>query len=167
MQTSATSNLIRALHFSCKVLGAWVRQASRSNFPKPYIFDADNNLAGAFQRVQAQGISFKYDVGDVDENGKEVPLSKRYARMVQCLTAAYADPEIETIILDSASAISDYVMAEVLTKINKSELTGTDWNYYFSAWKQLIMKLRAQGKPLIIIAHTRLEKDGLDGKYSI
>lgn len=149
-------------------------------FPRPYIFDADNNLSGAFRRLNEKKITFSYDIGLIDDEGKEVPLSptsqyvkggslirtadhtnSRYWRMIKCLTEAALSPDIDTIILDTASTISDYIMAECMRLL--PTVTGNmeipSWGVYLDAWKKLIIKIRSQQKAVVLIVHERVEKD--------
>jgi len=135
-------------------------------FPRPYIFDADNNLAGAFRRLSEKNITFAYDIGNIDENNAIVPEPLRYTRMTKCITAAFSSPDIDTVILDSASAVSDYIIADILRQTGKPNLVMQDWGVYLNAWKKLITACRSQSKTFILTAHDKLEKDEMDGSIT-
>lgn len=137
-------------------------------FPKPYIFDADNNLSGAIRRLRGQGQDHNilYDIGNVDDDGKEVlenATTNRYTRMSKCLIEAVKSPDVQTIIVDSASALSDYMMTEVLRQANRKQMTVPDWGSYLFLFKNLITQVRSQGKLFVMTAHEKPEKDEVSG----
>lgn len=149
-------------------------------FDRPYIFDADNNLSGIARKLKAAGTKFSYDIGNFDENGKEVPLSptsqyvkggsivrpadasnSRYWRMLKCFGEAAASANVGTLIGDSSTTIGDYITAETMRLL--PTVTGAmeipSWGVYLAVWKKLLIGLRSQAKPVIFICHERMEKD--------
>lgn len=134
-------------------------------FPHPYVFDADLNLGGTLRWLREQKLNLPvgYDQGDVDENGKEVPPTNRWLRMNTCLKTVFADPTVETVILDSCTKISDYIIAEIKRQYGVQQITIQQWGIYLEMWKLLISQVRAQRKLSIFICHERPEKDDVDG----
>jgi len=136
-------------------------------FPKTYVFIADLNFESAkryLQKINNIANIVGIDVGDVDETGKVIPLSERYARMFKCLGEAIKDPNVETIFIDSATFISDYIMAKLTLA---SSIETIPWGKekggdYLRVWRSLINQLRTSGKRFIMSAHERVLKGVLD-----
>lgn len=144
-------------------------------WPNPYLYDADNNLAGAVRRAKLRGIKFKYDVGVLldkdkikDDNVNILP-GDRYETMVARLKIAFADPNITTVIIDSCSAVSEFIIAYILKAALKTEMSIPLWGEYLKVWKNFITWSRSQKKPVIFTAHENYEKDEADQtfKYSV
>src|SRR5438552_15536860 len=85
-------------------------------FPGVYVADLDMNLAGPLRWLKEHNKSLPvgYDIIDRDESGKEVAPNMRYTRLAKCLQDAVVNPEVKTIVVDSATKLSDYMIAEVL-----------------------------------------------------
>jgi hypothetical protein len=146
-------------------------------FPKPYIFDADGNLAGPVRHLK--GVEFKYDSGLVDDDNKPVTPFNRWNHMTKCITAAVKDPDVETIILDSLSAWSEYAkddikrqrglnpMAKNAPSVNETNrgiipLIQQEWDTFAFYFTNLITNLKGCGKSVIITAHHELKTDAQD-----
>ena len=124
------SLLIQGIHGTGKTTLA-------AHFPKPYIIDCDDNLCGAMRGLRAKGVKFKWDTplidsadnrinvieGSIDKNDKPIPFTRadgqtqsglkskcRYVRMMELLSEAFGDPGTETVVLDSATAITDIII---------------------------------------------------------
>lgn len=134
------------------------------HFPGAYIADCDINLAGPFRWLKANNgtMPVGYDIIDRDETGKEVNPADRYIRLAACLTAAAKDPAVQTIVIDSATKLSDYMLAEVLRQQNKKDMSIQMWGFYLALWKQFISQISAQRKHFVLICHERVEKDEID-----
>ena len=143
-------------------------------FPRPYIFDADGNLSGPVRHLK--GLQFKYDSGTSDDDGKEVPPFQRWNHMSKCLNAAVQDPEIDTIILDSLSAITEYAKddikrqrganpmaknAPLVTESNRGmmPLIMQEWDVFAHYLSNLVTQLKACGKTVIFTGHNELQTD--------
>lgn len=141
-------------------------------FPKPYIADCDNNISGPFGYLKRQNKDpkFFYDVIDLDANGNHVDPSKKWTRLTECLKVAAASPEVQTIIVDSLSKVSDFLVDHILASERISQMRIQDWLSYQNMMKRLIVFLRSlKGKYIIFCAHETVEKDELDGtlKYFV
>lgn len=129
-------------------------------FPKPYFIDLDLNLGGPIRRRRSNNLSLPvgYDTIDRDEQGVLVPLAQRYARLDKCLVDAQANPDIETIVIDSATNLADVLIAETLRKQNKTSMTKQEWGFFFSYGKQLMQTLTSMRKHIVLTAHEKVNK---------
>ena len=135
------------------------------HLPKAYIADCDLNLAGPLRWLRENNgpMPVGYDIIDREhENGAEVDPSLRYQRLIKCLAEAVKSPDIETIVIDSATKLSDYMIAEVLRQQGKKEMSISMWGLYLALWKHFISRLSAQRKNFVLICHEKVEKDEID-----
>lgn len=134
------------------------------HLPGAYIADLDLNLGGPLRYLKSSGgpLPVGYNIIDRTPDGKEVPPSERYQRLAYCLNDALKSPEVETIIVDSATKLSDYMIAEVLRTQHKSEMTIQLWGFYLALWKTFIGAISAQRKHFVLTCHERVEKDEID-----
>jgi hypothetical protein len=133
----------------------------------PYIFDMDHNLAAP---ARTTGLPHFYDQAAVDDDGKEVPMPLRFARMNACLQAAVANEKVRTIVLDSFTTLTDILIAEVRRQDPKianplTPLRIQDWGTFSYLFKEIIMRLRHTGKYLICTSHQKVEKDESDKSF--
>ena len=133
------------------------------HFPGAYIADLDINLAGPLRYLHSHNgtLPVGYDIID-REDGREVDPSLRYQRLGKCLNTAIKDPTVETVVIDSATKLSDYIIGEVLRQQNKKEMSIQLWGMYLALWKHFIGQLTAQRKHIVLICHERVEKDEID-----
>lgn len=133
-------------------------------FPGVYVADCDLNLGGPLRWLKKNGKSLPvgYDTIDRDENGNEIDPLFRYTRLESCLQKAIAEPTVQTIVIDSATKLSDYMIAEVLRQQNAKAMTIQHWGFYLALWKKFISVLSVQRKHFVLIAHERVEKDEID-----
>jgi hypothetical protein len=75
------------------------------------------------------------------------------------LAAASADPKIETIIIDSATNLSDVMIAEVLRQQGKSEMSKREWGFFAILGRHFLSVLSAMRKHVVLIGHEKTEKD--------
>jgi hypothetical protein len=133
-------------------------------FPGAYIADLDINLGGPLRWLRENNgpLPVGYDVIGRSDDGKEVPPKDCFGRLMLCLNKALKEPSVETIVIDSATKLSDYIIAEVCRTQGKSEMTLQLWGFYLAMWKQLIAQLAAQRKHLVLTCHESVEKDDID-----
>jgi hypothetical protein len=140
-------------------------------FPKPYIADCDNNISGPQRFLEEKNLKpqFFYDVIDIDEQGKEVQPAQRWTRLTNGLKVAVASSDVETIIVDSLSKLSDNLVEHIMGFEKIQQMRIQDWMSYQNLMKKLITYLRSSGKYVVFIAHEGVEKDELDGvlKYFV
>lgn len=127
------------------------------NFPKPYFADCDNNLSG----IARLGKPFLYDTINVEEPRE----AYRFEKLLQCIKEAGKSPEVETLIIDSITAVSDYVIAHVARKNNRTakDLRQQDWGEIFYEMKALFAGVRMMGKAVVFTAHETYDKDEVSG----
>jgi KaiC/GvpD/RAD55 family RecA-like ATPase len=134
------------------------------HFPGAYIADCDINLAGPLRYLKEHNgtLPVGYDIIDRDENGNEVDPIQRYQRLTTCLTNASQDPRVQTIVIDSATKLSDYMLDEVMRQNKTLKMTIPLWGMYLALWKHFISQISAQRKHFVLICHERVEKDEID-----
>lgn len=140
-------------------------------FPDPYFFDADDKLANAVSRHK--GKRFWYDNGLRDDKDVAVLGPKRWARATECIKTACLDPKVGTIVLDSATSLSDFLMDHILqfpstakvplTVGGEKVMDQSMWGPFRDLWRRLIMMCRSSGKLVILIMHEKFEKDEASG----
>jgi hypothetical protein len=130
-------------------------------FPGAYVADLDINLGGPLRWLKKNNrpTPIGYDVIDRDETGKEVAPNMRYLRLTKCLQEAAANPDVKTIVIDSATKLHDYIQAEVLRQQNAQQMTIQHWGFYLGLWKQFVVGISAQKKHFVLVCHERVEKD--------
>lgn len=137
-------------------------------FPKTYIFVSDMNFESAkryLDRTKQLDNVVGIDVADVDQTTNlPRPLNQRYAFMIKCLDEAEKDPKVETIVIDSATFIADYIMAKLTLA---SSIDTIPWNKdkgseYLRTWRYIINSIRSSGKRFIMTAHEKVAKGVLD-----
>jgi len=133
-------------------------------FPGAYIIDIDINLGGTLRYLKEKNLPLPigFDVLDREvKDGKSVPvpMPKRYERLVKLLTEADANPAIQTVVIDSATNLSEVMIAEVLRLQNKSQMTKQEWGFFANCSRQFLGTLSLMRKHIVLIAHEKLEKD--------
>ena len=114
------------------------------HFPGVYVADLDINLGGPLRwlRETHGPTPIGYDIIGRSEDGKEIPPKDCYTRLITLLNRALKEPSVETIVIDSATKLGDYIQAEVMRTQGKSEMTLPLWGFYLQTWKQFIGSAR-------------------------
>lgn len=130
------------------------------SFPKPYVLDCDNNLAGPIRRMP-KDFQFSYDSPNEIKEEHE-----RWKACCQFLKDACASPDVDTIIIDSLSTIASYLITAILhdagTDALKLRIAGEPamqqsyWTPFRNRLAQLIMACRNSGKFFIVTCHEAL-----------
>jgi AAA domain len=166
-------NYIKESHLRLLIQGApgSGKTTLACHFPGVYVADCDINLGGPLRWLKDHygPRPVGYDVIDRDENGKEVDPQLRYQRLNVCLQTAIRDPKVQTIVVDSATKLSDYMIADICRSQGKKEMSIQLWGFYLTLWKHFISQLSVQQKHFVLICHERVEKDEIDAalKYFI
>lgn len=135
-------------------------------FPKPWIIDLDHNLGGPLRFARENGLPIPvgYDVVDRDEDGKEVLKINRWARLEKILNKLINDPNVETIVIDSGTLLSDMLVTETLRGQGKTAIADYKdgrqfWGFYAVAGKQLMATITSIRKHIIVPIHERMDTD--------
>jgi GTPase SAR1 family protein len=132
-------------------------------FPKPFVADCDNNLSGPTELLLSKGYpSFFYDTINVAEDGSERKSNYRWEHLTKVVKEAVASPEVETIVIDSLSSVSDYLIEHVLRVEGQNTMRIQDWQPFQYMLKRLITFVRSSGKKFIMTCHETVELDELD-----
>lgn len=136
--------------------------------PGVWVIDCDVNLGGPLRYYSREKISHNilgYDTIDLDDEGKEIPKGMRYERLATCLYKASLNPDVQTLVVDSATKVCDYIIDHVLrkhpTKTTLMEMTS--WGFFKAYWVDLVAKVTALRKHFVLIAHEKFDKDEADG----
>lgn len=136
-------------------------------FPNAWVMDCDLNLGGPLRWLKEKNMTLPlgYDTIDRKDDGTEVAPNMRYARLAECLSKAAANPEVETLIVDSATKLDQFIKDHILrtnpTKTGQMEMVS--WGFYLAFWKDLVAKITAQRKHFVLICHEKVDKDEVDG----
>lgn len=130
-------------------------------FPKPFVLDLDNNLAGA---IRHHGDDF--DMNELYfEDLEGVEQDKRWSAGVLAIKEACASPDVETIIIDGLSIMAELLMRHILanTKRDSSNskliIAGEDcmqmnqWTPFKNLMSGIIMACKSSGKRLVFLCH--------------
>lgn len=140
-------------------------------FPKPWILDCDNNLAGAIRYHNSTGAPLTEFFFD---DPQSVPLEKRWLFCVNAITDAIKSDEVETVIVDGLSLLAMYLEAHILANSQQGNgmkdlviagekvMNQSHWNPFKNMMMKLIMACRGAGKPFIMTCHetTETNEDG-------
>lgn len=150
-----------------------------SQLPGVFILDCDVNLAGPTRWLATHKPkqSFLYGIPSQDDDGKELPREKWFPRAAQLLEEAAESKDVQTIAIDSLTAFNDLVLLEVMRQQKRSlgDFTSIaklatsvdegmqiqDWGKFFGLMKQIVFRLKACGKRIVVSGHPRMEKDGI------
>jgi hypothetical protein len=165
--SSFNSNLSTAIALTGGA-GAGKTSLALRLFPKTYVFVADLNFKSGLdflEQGQEKGNVIGFDTASPDENGQIVAPLNRYKRMLDKVGAALKDPQVDCVVLDSATFIEDILKAKIVNAQTDAavRLEGfKQWGDLVLLWKSLIMDLRQSGKKSIMTFHENKEKDESD-----
>ena len=138
-------------------------------FPKPYFIDLDVNLGGPIRYAQRAGLPLPvgYDTVDKDEKGAEVKPQQRYTRLNRLLMEAQSNPEIETIVLDSATQLTQILIDEVCRSQGKTSPDDFKdgrqfWGFFGRLGTGVMATLKLMRKHIVLTAHEKINKT-MDG----
>lgn len=108
-------------HFGLLLVGEPKTGKSRIalSFPRPYIMDWDRNFGAAAQTDPSK--QFWIEDPYTTDDGKPVPDKDLWTVNMPRLKAAAAHPDIETIVIDSLSTLSQACVYHIATETSKME----------------------------------------------
>lgn len=157
-QYSATQDFIRVILQGPPKSGKTVLACQ---FPRVHVIDLDVNLGGTLRYLRAHNLPLpvSFDSIDRDDDGKEVPMTNRFERVDQCLDRASKNPDIDTIVLDSATMFADIVIAQVLKTQNVKKMSKQEWGFFFTLGKEVMFNIVQMRKHIVLTAHEKINKD--------
>lgn len=135
-------------------------------FPNCYFLDADVNLQGPElqNRKTLKTLEYRYDTIPFDDKGQEVPETQRFTRMMLLSKEAKKDPWVKTVVYDSLTNISQYLLWEIMGKQKIEQMRTQDWGTHTGGMHSLLIKQRATGKTTILTCHREDKKKKVDAK---
>jgi hypothetical protein len=132
-------------------------------FPNGYVLDLDVNLGGAlrFLKARNQPLPLGYDRVDINEKGEVVPPLLRWQRLEALISNS--PPEVETIVIDSATGLTDLLMQEVKRQQPSVKDGRQLYMFYLEAGKQFLNKFVLLRKHVVLTAHEKIEQDAMTG----
>lgn len=142
-----------------------------SAFPSPVFFNFDNNLSCL--RLLPEVV--RKDIRSVNphvKDGKLLPNTQVYDNFMKQLCEVGEDPTCKTIVIDSLTTFSDYVMAKTLGVDRPTGKSPSQPDYYnFASWftnfAQIVLCAEALDKHIVLIAHETLETDEITKKTKL
>lgn len=134
-------------------------------FPRAYICDLDNNIAGTIRYMRRNNIpiEFEYDTPDIMPDGLTLrPVKDRYNFMSTCIKEVSSRDDIDTIIIDGVSKLDLYIKGEIARQKGRAEgeMTLPDWNDHGYIWQSFVTKLQASPKMFILLSHEEIDESG-------
>tara|TARA_R110000796_G_scaffold71635_10_gene162625 strand:+ start:2793 stop:3569 length:777 start_codon:yes stop_codon:yes gene_type:complete len=147
-------------------------------FSRPYLIDVDNNIAGAIQGSQLKDRDFKWDtplerpvrdpktkaltgeIEIIDPIKDPVGYEERFRAIFD---EAFKDPDVDTVILDSATAITNMFVNAICKRANKPAMEIQLWQNFIKYWIDMITIAKSKHKRVVLIAHEELYEDKIDG----
>lgn len=131
-------------------------------FPRPFVIDCDNNIrpAAIFTRVACQ-----YDRPNFTALGVSVPPEQRFDRLAEIVRVATADSNVDTIVIDSMTTLSDILISQAKRKLGRkddAEMRIQDWGDFAYFTKNLFSAILSCNKHVVVTAHNDVEKDEFD-----
>lgn len=146
-------------------------------FPRPYFLDADDKLLNAV--MLNKGKEFYYDCPLRHVlNGVTTGVfpERRWQYSIDCIKAACASPDIDTVVIDSITSLGTILMQHILQFPSTAKVALTVggekvmdmsmWGPYRDLWTRLIMFVRGSGKMAVFCAHEVTDKDEITGAMS-
>ncbi len=141
--------------------------------PKVGLVDCDDNLGGPvrFLRGQNKAPNFKYDTPLRDAQDKPIAREAQFTQLCRILDELIADPEVETIVIDSLSSLVEMLFVHVLAaqkkpisadiRIADKKFEYEDWAAFGNLLRKLIFNLKSSGKRFVLTAHISVDADEL------
>jgi hypothetical protein len=144
-------------------------------FPKPLFLDCDMNIDAATRRHPKMVENTDYKRLIVDYDGeREIPLSKRWPRLLRLLEENWKDPAWDTLVIDSMTKIRNYLCDYLISETSavkdliiggEKMMTINHWGPYATLMMRFVSSLRRVPKYVIFTAHIHSEKDESSGRW--
>jgi hypothetical protein len=138
------------------------------SFPGIYVQDWDRNL-GSVARLEPTR-QFFFDDPYIADDGKPISEDMLWeVNINQRLKLALADPQIQTVAIDSLSTLSDALIAHIKRLVRVQEgktidqLRIQDYGTLKTLFTRLVTYMRAFNKMIIWTTHQKIDKDEMSG----
>ena len=151
-----------------------------AQMPKPYIVDCDMNLNGVVRFLKEKGV----DLSTVKAGTPlDADRKAQFKKLQEIMQEAAADPEVETIVVDSLTTITSIFEVEVAVqqgrklkgdadhsvpggvRVSDEQFQKQDWGALGKVYLQFIHWAKTSGKNIIFTAHVGdAEVNGLQEK---
>lgn len=125
-------------------------------FPGVCFLDIDEKLDGpeSLIRKSRPDLSYSFIQAGRDEKGNRLPSGDVFKNLLSVVGSLKGNKEIQTIVLDNLTMLSEFVIQDILKTQKKDAMTGGDWGPYKSKMVQILLNaLREPGKHVIVLAH--------------
>ena len=140
--------------------------------PSPFLIDADQNVQACLHYVRHKigpNFSLSWDSPFHDTSGNllsadSIPLGQTYKNLLRCLKTAFENPNSTTVILDSATAVSNIIKDQIRLTYSidpDKPLTINHWQDFIHIWEQIIGRAKRYPKMFILVAHEDSTAGGL------
>lgn len=120
-----------------------------------------------------------FDIGTVNPDGTEVKPFDRWGHMRKCLSQAAESDQVDTIIVDSMSAVQEFIKNDIFRQrvpspgsrvplvteatLDRANLTEPEWGIFARYLSTLVTSLRSTNKIVVFTCHqeTRQNDQGM------
>lgn len=153
--------------FGCLLIGPPKAGKTRLalSFPRPAVLDCDGNLGGA---IRAGTTDFFFEDPNVDDNNKELAPAMRWKKCCDFLREAIESDEVDTIIIDGLSIMSNYLV-DSLSQNSKLTVGGDKvmdqslWQPFCNKIQNFVLTGRNSNKMFIVTCHEDIIRDESNG----
>lgn len=140
-----------------------------AQFPKPAIFNFDNNLSGLLKLPAEVRRNIKIVNPFLDsKTGKRLDDQKVWANFVAQLAEVCADPSVQTIIIDSLTTMAAILTDQILQSGDPSKRMEIqhwgDFSRYMKWFGEHLLCAPGLDKHIVVLAHESIKEDKLSGR---
>lgn len=139
-----------------------------AHFPAPGFLDSDLNISRIRDRYPDR--KFVYAQPQFTDTGTAVPKDAQWPNALAQVRALCESPDVKTIVIDSATSLQEMIIDWVLAQPNTGKmqplviggvkvLNQEQYRPFSDQFKELIVRVMASGKPLLVLFHEQEERD--------
>lgn len=158
---SATSSHLRLVLQGPSGVG---KSTIASQFPGAWINDLDVNLLGTliFLKENKLQLPIGYDTISVDDKGQPVHQLQQFIRLNEKLMEQQANPNVQTIVLDSGTNLADILIYEICRQQGKTNVAGFKdgrqfWGFFAPFCRNFFSVLAQFRKHVVLTAHEKIQ----------
>lgn len=134
-------------------------------FPRPCFFNFDNNLSGLRKLPPEVQKRIKIVNPRLGPDGKPLKAEAIWKRFVDLLEVVLADPEVDTVIIDSLTTMAECLMDKILGSGDPSKRVEIqhwgDFQRYLKWLGEEVLCAPDRDKHIVFLAHEVMERDDL------